>query len=67
MKGNIVRFLQDYDITIISYRDIDSIEIKNFDGIVISNGPGDPSHSDFLKFRNDISEYSEKSLSLACA
>jgi len=67
LKGNIVRFLQDYDITIISYKDIDSIEIKNFDGIVISNGPGDPSHPDFLKFRNDISEiFGEKPILGIC-
>lgn len=54
LKGNILKSLNEYDITIIPYWDFSFNKIWDYNGIVISNGPGDPSHLDFIQFRNEV-------------
>ncbi len=54
LKGNILKFLSEFDVTVISYSEFSSNKTEDYDGIVLSNGPGDPSHPDFIGFRNEI-------------
>lgn len=54
LKGNILKFLDDFDITITNYKNFSSRDIKKFDGIVISNGPGDPAHKGLISFREEV-------------
>ncbi len=56
VKGNIINFLKNYQITVIPYTEFEQININDFDGIIVSNGPGDPSHPGLEGFRKKLGE-----------
>lgn len=46
LKRNILKFLGDYSVSIIPYDQFHPRQIEKVDGVVVSNGPGDPEFSD---------------------
>lgn len=55
-KKNILRFLEDQSVSIVPYNEFRVKQIEDVDGIVISNGPGDPAHGDLREFVTNVRE-----------
>jgi len=54
IKGNILEFLNDLKLDVIPYKEFKNGIWENYKGIVISNGPGDPSHEKLKSFGIEI-------------
>lgn len=59
-KRNIMNLLKDYSVSIIPYRNFLPKMIEKADGIIISNGPGDPSHRGLQEFVLNLKEVTSK-------
>lgn len=55
-KGNILRFFNEYEIKTVPYNLFKASELKGIDGIIVSNGPGNPSHSALRDFTRELGE-----------
>jgi len=53
-KGNIIKFFQDYSLQIVPYNLFSPRRLSKFRGIIISNGPGDPSHAGLQEFTQKL-------------
>ncbi|MCL4446900.1 MAG: carbamoyl phosphate synthase small subunit [Thermoplasmatales archaeon] len=50
LKRNILKFLGDYSVTVVPYNKLVPKWIDMVDGVIVSNGPGDPTHVDLVQF-----------------
>ncbi|MEM0140894.1 MAG: carbamoyl phosphate synthase small subunit [Thermoplasmatales archaeon] len=53
-KGNILRFLEWANVSIVPYYAFKQEDAERYDGILISNGPGDPTHPSLSNFVKNI-------------
>ncbi len=49
-KRNILKLLPGYSVSVVHYNRLDLKQIKKFKGVIVSNGPGDPTHPDLKEF-----------------
>ena len=49
-KRNILKFLSEYSVSIVPYNRFDLKQLERVDGVVVSNGPGDPTYIDLAGF-----------------
>ena len=54
LKRNILKFLENYSVSVIPYNRINIGLVEKADGVIVSNGPGDPTHPDLSLFVNKL-------------
>jgi carbamoyl-phosphate synthase small subunit len=53
-KRNILDHLEGFEVSVVPYNKFNLGMLERVDGVLISNGPGDPTHKDLLEFVNKL-------------
>ncbi|MGC8562306.1 MAG: carbamoyl phosphate synthase small subunit [Thermoplasmata archaeon] len=59
-KRNILDHLVDYEVSLVPYDKFNLKMLEKVDGVLISNGPGDPTHKDLVEFVKKLKVVIEK-------
>jgi carbamoyl-phosphate synthase small subunit len=54
LKRNILKFLENYSVSVVPYNRINLESIEAVDAVIVSNGPGDPTYPDLVQLVNKL-------------